>query len=333
MAERKEKLIRVLQIIETTDEKSPMNASQIIERLANKYELIDIDRTSIYRDIALLQACGYDIEQCKDKRKGWYWKKHVFENWEIKVMLDAVCQARCISVEEAADIKERLLNLVSERGRSRLSHLMMPKPGNLKNTQNLGKNIELMIEAMHQRKKIEFQYTELDNNMKRTLRLDGYFYKLNLYTICWDSNNYYLIGNHDKYDNLTHYRLDRIENMRISELDITPAEEKIGQNPEIKIQEYIEKSVSQYSGEKVRIVLEFTPNQTNNAIIHDFVGDDFMLRHLENGNLQITFTKLNSPTLVAWLLDNANRFTVIEPRDIKEQIIEQLEESLKKYKC
>ena len=139
MAERKEKLIRVLQIIETTDEKSPMNASQIIERLANKYELIDIDRTSIYRDIALLQACGYDIEQCKNKRKGWYWKKHAFENWEIKVMLDAVCQARCISVEEAADIKEKLLNLVSERGRSRLSHLMVPKPGNFKNTQNLGK--------------------------------------------------------------------------------------------------------------------------------------------------------------------------------------------------
>ena len=65
MAERKEKLIRVLQIIGTTDEKSPMNASQIIERLANKYELIDIDRTSIYRDILrqgrkdiiLLQLC------------------------------------------------------------------------------------------------------------------------------------------------------------------------------------------------------------------------------------------------------------------------------------
>lgn len=331
MAERKEKLIRVLQIMQSTDERSPLNATQIVDRLANKYELREIDRRSIYRDIVLLQSCGYDIEQCDDKRKGWYMKKHAFEDWEIKVMLDAVCQAKCISTEEASAIKEKLLALVSERGRSRLSHLMVPKSGNSKVTSELGKNIELMIEAMHQGKKIEFQYTELNHDLKRVLRLEGYFYKLNLYTICWDSNNYYLIGNHDKYDNLTHYRLDRIENMKISELDATPAEEKIGQNPELKIQEYIEKSVSQFSGDKVRITLEFTPNQTNNAIIHDFAGDDVMLKHVDNGNLRISFTKLNSPTLVSWLLENANRFTVVEPVEIREKIIEQLEESLKKY--
>ena len=124
MAERKEKLIRVLQIMQSTDEKSPMNASQIVDQLANKYELRDVDRRSIYRDIVLLQDCGYFIEQCSDKRKGWYMKKRTFEDWEIKVMLDAVCQARCISADEASDIKDKLLSLVSERGRSRLSHLI-----------------------------------------------------------------------------------------------------------------------------------------------------------------------------------------------------------------
>lgn len=331
MAERKEKLIRVLQIMQSTDEKSPMNAANIVERLSTKYELEDVDRRSIYRDMVLLQDCGYPIKQCDDKRKGWYMEKHAFEEWEIKVMLDAICQARCITVDEASSIKEKLLELVSERSRSRLSHLMVPEASNTKNSQNLGKNIELMIEAMHQGKKIEFQYTELNNNLERVLRLEGYYYKLNLYTICWDNNNYYLIGNHDKYDNLTHYRLDRIENMRISELDMTKAEVKLGQNPEQKIREYIKQSVSQYSGEKVRLTLEFTPNQTNNSIIHDFVGDDVWLRKLKNGNLEITFSKLNSPTLIAWLLQNAGRFKVVKPDDIREQIVEQLKESLKYY--
>lgn len=331
MAERKEKLIRVLQIIQATDEKSPLNATQIVNKLEDKYELRDIDRRSIYRDIDLLQTCGYNIEQCKNKRKGWYMKKHTFEDWEIKVMLDAICQAKCISTEEASDIKEKLLTLVSERGRSRLSHLMVPKSGNSKGSKDLGYNVELMIEAMYQGKKIEFQYTELDDKLKRVLRMNGYYYKLNLYTICWYSNNYYLIGNHDKYDNLTHYRLDRIENMRISELDITPAEEKIGKNPELKIQEYIEKSVSQFSGDKIRILLEFEPNQVNNAIIHDFAGEDAILKSTGDGKLQVSFTKLNSPTLVSWLIENSNRFTVVEPQEIREEIIKQLQETLKKY--
>ena len=59
--ERKEKLIRVLQIMQTTDEKTPLNATQIVKRLDTEYELEGVERRSIYRDIALLQDCGYDI--------------------------------------------------------------------------------------------------------------------------------------------------------------------------------------------------------------------------------------------------------------------------------
>ena len=42
-AERKEKVIRVLQILQTADKKTP-------------------DRRSIYRDVKMLQSCGYPIE-------------------------------------------------------------------------------------------------------------------------------------------------------------------------------------------------------------------------------------------------------------------------------
>lgn len=69
--ETKEKLIRVLQLMQTTDEKTPMNATQIVEKLSTEYELEGVNRKSIYRDIALLQDCGYDIVQTEDKRSGW----------------------------------------------------------------------------------------------------------------------------------------------------------------------------------------------------------------------------------------------------------------------
>ena len=35
--ETKEKLIRVLQLMQTTDEKTPMNATQIVEKLSTEY--------------------------------------------------------------------------------------------------------------------------------------------------------------------------------------------------------------------------------------------------------------------------------------------------------
>ena len=77
--DHKEKLIRVLQILEETDEKSPMNATQILKYLEEEYQIEQVDRRSVYRDIKMLQFCGYEIYQCADKKMGWYMKKHIFE--------------------------------------------------------------------------------------------------------------------------------------------------------------------------------------------------------------------------------------------------------------
>lgn len=167
--ERKEKLIRVLQILETTDKKTPINATSIVEKLENEYNVGKVDRRSIYRDIAMLQSCGYKIEQAKDKRKGWYLDKHAFEDWEIKIMMDAVQQARCVSEKEAADIREKLLKLTSNRGRSRFSHMMLPLSGNVSTNTDIGIYIELMLEAMFMHKKIEFQYTEINEKCRKSL--------------------------------------------------------------------------------------------------------------------------------------------------------------------
>ena len=64
--------------------------------------------------------------------------------------------------------------------------------------------------------------------------------RFNLYEIYWSDNTYYLIGAHDHYDRLTSYRLDRIENLEISQSDAIDAVEKIGPNPELIIRKYIE---------------------------------------------------------------------------------------------
>lgn len=51
----KEKIIRVLQLFQTTDEKTPMNAVQISQKLEEEYGMENVHRTSIYDDVRLLQ--------------------------------------------------------------------------------------------------------------------------------------------------------------------------------------------------------------------------------------------------------------------------------------
>ncbi|MDD3241070.1 MAG: WYL domain-containing protein [Lachnospira sp.] len=329
--ERKEKLIRVLQIMESTDDKSPMNASQIVEKLDSKYTLGDIDRRSIYRDISMLQYCGYQITQCKDKRKGWYMEKHAFDDWEIKIMMDAVQQAKCVSEKETVEIREKLLALTSNRGRSRFSHMIRPVKNCSEVDVEIGQYIEMMLEAMFLHKKIEFQYTEITNDMEKVLRRNGKVYKLNLYMIYWASNNYYLIGSHDNHEGLTHYRLDRILNLCISDEYAIDAKEKVGPNPEMFIQNYIEESVNHYSGDAVRIEVEYEPDPAMNAILYDFAGKDIKVRKQKNGLYRASFTKMNSVTLIGWFLQYGNWFKVIAPENLKLEVVSELEKALHKY--
>ena len=187
------------------------------------------------------------------------WRNICWKTGKLRLMLDSVQQARCVSVHEANEIRNKLLNLTSQRGRSRFSHMIMPLPGNVRGVGQIGEYIEIMLEAMYLHKKIQFQYTEINNAMEKVLRKEGKMYQLNLYTIYWSDNNYYLIGSHDNHDGLTNYRLDRIENMSMSSEETIPAEEKIGVNPELVIQDYIKKSVNHFSGNTIRIEVEYKP--------------------------------------------------------------------------
>lgn len=56
--DHKEKLIRVLQILEETDEKSPMNATQILKYLEEEYQIEQVDAVLF---IVILKCCNFVV--------------------------------------------------------------------------------------------------------------------------------------------------------------------------------------------------------------------------------------------------------------------------------
>ena len=167
--------------------------------------------------------------------------------------------------------------------------------------------------------------------MKRVLRREGKLYTLSLYTIYWSENNYYLIGGHDRYGGLLSYRLDRIENLVMLDETAIPAEEKVGPNPELFIQEYIQKSVDHFSGDPIRIEVEYIPDRTTNAILYDFTGGDLRVQKMENGRCRAIFSKMNSVTLTGWFLQHADMFRVLRPVELREEIVERIARAWEEY--
>lgn len=62
-----------------------MNATQILKYLEEEYQIEQVDRRSVYRDIKMLQFCGYEIYQCADKRWAGIWKNIYFRTGKLKL--------------------------------------------------------------------------------------------------------------------------------------------------------------------------------------------------------------------------------------------------------
>lgn len=328
--ETKEKLLRVIEILKTTDKDSPINAVQMAERLERDYGLGNVNRKSVYRDFDLLEACGYKLQDARHRADGKY-LEHDFQDAELKILMDAVAQARCITEEDSRKLIRKLLTLTSNRGRSRFSHLITPTDEQ-KSVDNQAKDyIELMLEAVYQGKQIRFQYTEFDSDMHRVLRKGGRIYELNMYCLYWSNNNYYLIGVDDKHKSICNYRLDRVQNLQISDKPLVEARTYLGDNADLKIQEYVSASVNHFGGEKIRLVLECVPEQAQLNILHDFAGDHMYIEHLKNGRLRVTMEKCRSVTLIGWLMQYADLFQVIAPEDIRKTVLSHLSAALEAY--
>lgn len=327
--ERKEKLLRVLQIMQNTDIRSPLNARQIVDKLDIEYQVGKVDRRAIYKDIVMLQSCGYPILSCKNRRKGWYYAQHVFEDWELKIMMDAVTQAKFITMDNAKDIKKKMLGLVSERTRQKFSHIMDVTASLGNKDAQAGKYLDLLLEALYAKKKIQFQYTEIDSKLQPVLKREGHVYVLSPYTLYWSEQTYYILGCHDRHlDDPNSYRLDRIRNLEILDEKVVPPEELFGDNPELYFRDYVKKSVNNYAGKAVKVVLEYMPEMMMNNIVYDFMGGDAFIRMTDEGKVRLTCKRAESPTLVNWIVQYADKIRVIEPDTLRASVQNKLRAGL-----
>lgn len=342
MAETKQKLLSVLKIMERTDAKTPLNAQDISDILANEYGMEGVERKSIYRDLAVLETAGFHVRQCDDKRNGWYMEHHSLDDWEIKLLMDSVLQASCISEKETDALNNKLLSMVSARGRQRFKKMLVPKNHNKiapADTDALNNQIELLLESVFLGKRVNFKYIAYDSNLKPFYRHDEKIYDFSLYSLYYSKNTYYMIGSDSSHEGLSNFRLDRIRQLTLTDEPAVPATEVLGKNAEITLQSYIETRVDNYGGNKIQLTLECEPTDIAMLILKDFAGSEGdvsvgsrpTITHLPNGNIQVRLMKQNSPTLINWIMEYSNMFWVVGPEDVKAAVKERLTGALSHY--
>ncbi len=323
------KLLRILDILAETDEEHPLTASQIGKKLL--LYGIAAERKSICRDINILKDdAGYDIALSEDNKQGYYMVSRDFEDWELKILIDAIWGAKFLTYESADQLAQKLIRMTSANSQKMLK-AVTPVKLRLKSQNATTKiNIDTVLKAIKANRKIAFQYTYTDTNMQQRLRKDGLQYIVNPYALIWQDEHYYLIGNYDKYSDLSYYRLDRMKSLSVCDELRKQAKEVLGENADTQIEEYVRASLYRYGGDRLCLKLFVESYMVDDLI--DFFGNEIRFIPVDGG-FHVIVNVMESDGLYFWLLQYGEHMTVVEPESVRAELVRRLDTIRNRYEC
>ena len=326
MADIKLKLLRIMDIMKKTDEDHPVTAGQIVKELS-AYG-ITAERKSVGRDLNALKEAGYDILLSKNARLGYYMGEHEFEDWELKVLGDAVWSAKFLTNNTARELSRKLYQLSSEAGEKNLRQLSLSYNPLKSHYPTTRINISVLMDAIRKKHMVCFQYTYTDTDMKKKERWNGKLYRFSPYKLVWHGDFYYAVGNKDGYDNLSFYRLDRIANVCILDDACRPIKDVAGTNAAEALEEFITSSIYSYNGKKIHLGIEFSPEHLDDII--DYFGSELSIKMIGD-QCQTRVEVIDSDGLYFWLLQYSQTVRVVEPEEVKNKLKEKAENIIKMY--
>lgn len=323
------RLLKVLMILRTkSDKEHPISATDILEELA-KYS-IEAERKSIYKDIEALCEAGYDVIKTGTPKRGVYLASGGFEIPEISLLIDAVQSAGFVPKAKTRELVERLQGLVSEHQASELKNRICIENRSKSGNEDIYKNIELLNTAITKQLKVKIKYAK--NQLKGTqLVANVKEMTISPYALLWEADHYYLIGNNQKYDNLTNLRVDRIAEVTVTKEKCRHFSEVSEYSQRFDTADYSRKVFNMFGGEKCRIDLECKVKLLDQ--ITDKFTDGIFIRHFDDEDtFRFSTEAMISDGLVGWLMQFGGDIKVLSPESLKQRVIENAEKLVEIYK-
>ena len=306
---QKLKLLYIRDYLErNSDERHPVGAQELIDMLARHG--ITAERKSIYSDIRALQDFGIDILNRRGKNGGYYIASRNFELPELKLLIDAVQSSRFLTEKKSRELIAKLCRECNRYDES-LMHRDVVIDRRVKSmTETIYYNVDAIQDAISAGVQITFRYFDWGIDGKRKYRDKSY--QASPYGLCQDNENCYRLA-HSPRHGVTHYRVDRMTDILLTEEKRVPCPELTG----ARLVEHANQLFQMYSGETASVKLRFHRSLTN--VVVDRFGHDVML--IPDGEEHFTFVVdvAVSPIFLSWVIGFGEKAKIVYPRHVADR--------------
>ena len=331
-------IMNILEILKKhSDENHRLNQKEIIDLLDSEYDM-KVDRKAIKRNLMNLLDFGYELEYTetiRTNKKGeqealysdWYLVRD-FTDAELRLLIDSLLFSKHIPYSQCKELIEKLECLSNKYFKAKVKHIRN-LPEKMPNNKQIFYVIEILDEAISKGKKVEFCYNDFGTDKKLHPRMSSNGkprrYIINPYQMAATNGRYYLIANYDKYDNISHYRVDRISDIVI--LD-EPVKKQKDLSETINLPKHMAEHIYMFSGESVRVAMRIEKFLVGDVI--DWFGKDVIFHNETETSVDVSVA-VNLEAMRYWAMQYANHVEVLRPEKLREEIKKDLLAAVEKY--
>lgn len=309
---------------EYSDADHRLTQQEIIRLLKANYDM-ECDRRSVKNNIIYLNELLDDVI---DMENGYYLAEREFEDAELRMLIDSVLFSKNLTQKQAKRLIEKLRAMGNKYFPAKVTHISnLPEMQHADNKQ-LMYTLDVVNDAIAERKKISFIYNSYGIDFKLHPKREER-YVVNPYQMVANNGKYYLIGNYDKYDDISHYRLDKMTDVQILSEKVKPQKAIKDFQNGFNLPKHMAEHIYMFSGPSVPVKI-LTQESLMNELV-DWLGKDLRITRTDiPGQIEIRFN-CNEESMFYWALQYGPYVEVLEPVSLRNRISENVKEMAKKY--
>ncbi len=336
----------ILEVLrEYSDAEHRLSQRDIMDILEREYHL-HADRKSIKRNLTSLMEMGYDIGFKETLRQipgkdgtpedsyilSDFYLEREFTDAELRLLIDGLLFSKHIPYNQCKDLVEKLKGLSNRYFKSHV-RFISTLPETTPENPELFYTIEILDEAIANRKQVTFTYNSFGTDKKLHPRRDEAGavkrYIVNPYQMAATNGRYYLICNCENHDGITHFRLDRITNIRLLDTGAKPV--KLAAPDGLNLPKHMAEHLYMFSGKSVPVAFRAKKEILNDII--DWFGRDVRFYDETEDTVCVRAT-VNWGAMRHWTLQYCRHVQILSPEELRETVAGDLIQAAERYqKC
>lgn len=311
--------------LEKTDQTHYIRMPEILSFLETKG--IYADRRTIYAAISLLNSADFEITGVKEK--GGYKYHHTdrtFDTNELKFLIDSIAASKFLTEKKSRELINKVKSLGSVFDSQSLNRSVLLNKRIKSMNDKVLKNLDIIYAAMAANNQIDFQYLHW-NPQRKLVSKTGKSYTASPYAVSLTDDNYYLIAFDSNFNDLRHYRIDKMKSIQIT------AATREGKElfKSFDIADYSRKTFGMFSGKEETVTFEVANSLA--GVFIDRFGEFASIRpNFENPDTFIVRVAVNiSPQFFAWVFGLGKSITILSPDSVVNEFQETAKAILQNY--